>query len=108
MFGTKNENATTNKVDYNVRVLSARATKNDKIVMIDIDVNGVKIKSCMLKELEVKNDGQKYKKGDICFVLQFPSEKVGDKYYNRCWFPISNDLMQDILKQTEAKLEAKK
>ena len=107
MFGT-NKTEDNNKVTYNVTVEAARATKNDKIVMIDIDVNGVKIKSCMIKELEVKSDGQKYKKGDICFVIQFPSEKVGDKYYNRCWFPVSNDLMQDSLKQTEAKLEAKK
>lgn len=107
MFGTNKNESNDNKVVYNVTVDAARSTKNEHIVMVDLDVNGVKIKSCMIKELEVKNDGEKYKKGDICFVLQFPSEKVGDKYYNRVWFPVSNQLMQDILDQTQKKLEAK-
>ena len=108
MFGTNEKKETDSKINYNVTVEAARSTKNEHIVMVDLDVNGVKIKSCMIKELTVKNDGEKYKKGDICFVLQFPSEKVGDKYYNRVWFPVSNELMQDILDQTQKKLEAKK
>lgn len=107
MFGTNaNENKTAAKVDYNVKVISARATKNEHIVMIDLDVNGVKISSCMLKEIVCKTDGEKHKAGDICFVLNFPSEKVGDKYYDRAWFPVSNELMDDILKQTQKKLES--
>lgn len=107
MFGTKNENTTAAaKVDYKVTVTSARATKNEHIVMVDLDVNGVKISSCMIKEIVCKTDGEKHKAGDICFVLNFPSEKVGDKYYNRAWFPVSNELMDDILKQTQKKLEA--
>ena len=108
MFGTNKNESNDAKVVYNVTVDAARSTKNEHIVMVDLDVNGVKIKSCMIKELTVKNDGEKYKKGDICFVLQFPSEKVGDKWYNRVWFPVSNELMQDILDQTQKKLEAKK
>ena len=108
MFGTNKNESNDNKVIYNVTVEAARSTKNDHIVMVDLDVNGVKIKSCMIKELTVKNDGEKYKKGDICYILQFPSEKVGDKWYNRVWFPVSNELMQDILDQTQKKLEAKK
>ena len=106
MFG-KSEKKTAeeqSKVTYTIKVLDVRRTKNDKIVMIDIDVNGVTIRSCMLKEVTVKEDGEKYKKGDVCYILNFPSEKSGDKYYNRAWFPISNANMEDICKQVEALL----
>ena len=101
MFGTKNSNeeAAQAKQAYSIKVDAARATKNDHIVMVDLDVNGVKIKSCMLKEIEVQKDGEKHKKGDICYVLNFPSEKNGDKYYNRVWFPVSNTDMEIILNQ---------
>ena len=108
MFGTnkeKTEKAAAEKVDYNITVTAARATKNDQIVMVDLLVNGVSIKSCMLKELTVTKDGTKYKKGDTCYVLNFPSEKSGDKYYNRVWFPVSNDNMETILSQVQSLLE---
>lgn len=108
MFGTnkekKTEDAAREKVNYDITVLAARATKNERIVMIDILVNGIEIKSCMLKEITVTKDGTKYKKGDTCYMLNFPSEKVGDKYYNRVWFPVSNESMEVILKQTESLL----
>ena len=107
MFGTEKKEekkAASDKVEYKIRVEDVRATKSDVIVMVDLDVNGVKIKSCMLKELTVTKDGKKYKKGDTCYVLNFPSEKVGYKYYNRCWFPVSNDNMDDILKQVKSLL----
>lgn len=106
MFGTKKEEkaAASEKKEYQIKVESARATKNEHIVMVDLDVNGVKIKSCMIKETTVKKDGEKYKAGDTCYILNFPSEKVGDKYYNRCWFPVSNDNMKDILGQVESLL----
>ena len=106
MFGSKKEEKkeSTQKVDYKIKVEAARATKNDAIVMIDLDVNGVKIKSCMLKEATVKEDGEKYKKGDKCYFLNFPSEKVGDKWYTRVWFPVSNANLEDIINQTESLL----
>lgn len=107
MFGTNKEvkkEAAAGKVEYIIKVEAARATKNDQIIMIDLDVNGIKIKSCMLKEATVTKDGEKYKKGDTCYFLNFPSEKVGDKYYNRVWFPVSNDNMQDIIRQVKALL----
>lgn len=100
MFGTNDTKAEGKRV-YEVTVEAARKTKNDKIVMLDLDVNGIKIKSCMLKEDTVKKDGEKYKKGDVCYFLNFPSEKVGDKYYNRVWFPVSNDCMADIIEQVK-------
>ena len=105
MFDTKKEEkATGNKVTYVIKVDAARKTKNDSIIMLDLDVNGVKIKSCMLKEAEVTKDGEKHKKGDICYFLNFPSEKVGDKYYNRAWFPVSNANLEDIIDQVKALL----
>ena len=109
MFGTAKEakkEAASDKVDYVIKVEAARATKNDAIVMVDLDVNGVKIKSCMLKEAVVTKDGEKYKKGDKCYFLNFPSEKVGDKYYNRVWFPVSNENMEDIISQVKSLLSS--
>ena len=94
------------KRSYEITVDAARLTKKDSIVMVDLDVNGVKIKSCMLKEITVKKDGEKYKKGDITYVLNFPSEKGSDgKYYNRVWFPASKEMIADICKQVESLLE---
>lgn len=92
------------RITYEIKVEAARATKNDKIVMVDLDVNGVKIKSCMLKEATVTKDGEKHKKGDTVYFLNFPSEKVGDKYYNRAWFPVSNDNLEDIINQVKSLL----
>ena len=90
----------TEKKEYIVKVLAARETKNDAIVMVDIDVNGVKIYSCILKELTVKEDGKKYKKGDKCYVLNLPQEKGSDgKYYDRVWFPRSNDMIDSVFEQ---------
>ena len=105
MFGTKKEEKNeSGKIEYVITVEAARATKNDSIVMVDLDVNGVKIKSCMLKEGTVTKDGEKYKKGDKCYFLNFPSEKVGDKYYNRAWFPVSNKNLEDIIRQVQSLL----
>lgn len=107
MFGTNEKKEVKNdaaKTEYKIKVDAARATKNEAIVMVDLDVNGVKIKSCMLKEAEVKKDGEKYKKGDTCYFLNFPSEKVGDKYYNRAWFPVSNKNLEDIILQVKTLL----
>ena len=106
MFGSekKEVKATEQKRSFEIKVDAARTTKNDKIVMVDLDVNGVKIKSCMLKEAVVKEDGEKHKKGDIVYFLNFPSEKVGDKYYNRAWFPYSNENIEDIVNQVKALL----
>lgn len=104
MFGTEKKEVKDNAVSYTVKVDAVRKTKNDSIYMVDLDVNGVKIKSCILKEVEVKKTGTKYKAGDKIQLLQFPSDKVGDKYYNRVWFPITNEHIADIVKQAESLL----
>lgn len=105
MFGTTKEvKKDTADVKYTFTVKAVRQTKNDKIVMLDLDINGVTVKGCMLKEITVKQDGEKHKAGDICYVVNFPSEKVGDKYYNVVWAPVSNDNLDDILRQVKALL----
>ena len=103
MFNSENKEQT-DKRTYEVNVLNVRKTKNDAILMLDIDVNGVKIYSCIFKKVTVKKDGQKYKKGDKCYVLSLPSEKSGDKYYDRVWFPVSNETMDTIIEQIKEKL----
>lgn len=97
MFNSKKNE---DKVNYEVTVIGARQTKNDKIVMVDLDVNGVKIYSCILKEITVKKDGEKYKKGDTCYILNLPQEKGTDgKYYDRVWFPISSKITDSVVDQ---------
>lgn len=101
MFGTNEKKE--EKRSYQVKVDAARRTKNDSIVMIDLDINGVKVKSCMLKEIVCQKDGDKHKKGDICYVVNFPSEKaLNGKYYNTVWCPLSNDNIEDIIKQVQS------
>ena len=108
MFGktekTAEATAEAKKIDYDITVKEVRRTKNDKIVMLDLIVNGVSIKSCILKEVTVKEDGEKHKKGDTCYILNFPSEKSGYKYYNRVWFPVSSEDMEKICNQVKALL----
>ena len=105
MFGTTKEEKE-GSMKYDVKVMAARTTKNDSIVMIDLDINGVKVKSCMLKEIECKEDGKVHKKGDICYVVNFPAEKGKDgKWYNMVWCPLSNDNIDDIVKQVQSILK---
>ena len=108
MFGKnekKSEEAkTAEQINYDIKVDEVRRTKKDNILMVDLIVNGVWIKSCMLKEVICKEDGEKHKKGDTCYILQFPSEKSGDKYYNRAWFPVSNENIEEICKQVASLL----
>lgn len=103
MFDTKKE--TKSNFDYSIHVDAARTTKNDSIIMFDMTVNGISIKSCMLKEITVKKDGEVHKKGDKCYVVNFPSEKVGDKYYNRVWFPVTNKHIDLIISQIQSLLD---
>ena len=102
MFGTKEKEV---KQEYVIKVDAARTTKNDYIIMVDLDINGVKVKSCMLKEVECKKDGKTHKAGDICYVVNFPSEKGHNgKWYNTVWCPLSNNNIEDIVKQVQSLL----
>ncbi len=101
MFETESKRPTHETKDYVVKVDKVIKTKNDSMLMLNLDINGVLVNSCMLKEVTVKKDGQKYKAGDKCYVLDFPSQKVGDKYYRTVWFPVSSENMQSIIEQVK-------
>ena len=101
MFETESKRPTHETKEYIVKVDKVIKTKNDSMLMLNLDINGVLVNSCMLKEVTVKKDGQKYKAGDKCYVLDFPSQKVGDKYYRTVWFPVSSENMQSIIKQVK-------
>ena len=97
---------TEEKTNYDVKVIAARQTKNESIVMVDLNVNGVKIYSCILKEVVFTKDTEAHKKGDVCTLLNLPQEKGRDgKWYERVWFPISNAMIDSVRKQVEAILE---
>ena len=106
MFGTKKEEKQdAAKREYEVKVLEVRQTSDDAVVMIDLDINGVTIKSCALKEVTCNKDGDVHKKGDICYVVNFPSTKAKNgKYYSTCWCPLSKEHINDIVKQVQSLL----
>lgn len=103
MFGeeTKSTRPTHETKDYVIKVDKVIKTKNENLLMINLDVNGVLINGCFLKEVTVKEDGQKYKKGDKCYVVDYPTQKVGDKYYRQVWFPVSNENRDSIIEQVK-------
>lgn len=93
---------TEEKTNYDIKVIAARQTKNENIVMVDLNVNGVKIYSCVLKEVTCTKDTEAHKKGDVCTLLNLPQEKGTDgKYYDRVWFPISTGMIDSVRKQVE-------
>lgn len=103
MFGekTKSTRPTHETKDYVIKVDKVIKTKNDNLLMINLDVNGVLINGCFLKEVTVKEDGQKYKKGDKCYIIDYPSQKVGNKYYRQVWFPVSNKNLASVIEQVK-------
>lgn len=93
---------TEEKTNYDVKVIAARQTKSESIVMVDLNVNGVKIYSCILKEVVCTKDTEAHKKGDVCTLLNLPQEKGSDgKWYDRVWFPISNKMIDSVREQVE-------
>ena len=85
------------RVKYVVKVLRAKdfteKSKLDTNVAFDMEVNGIKIYGCWLKEGTSK-------KGENYSMVILPS-KVGKdgKYYSVAWFPISKKLVEDIREQ---------
>ena len=85
------------RVEYDVNVLRAKDfTENSKLdtnVAFDMEVNGIKIYGCWLKEGTGK-DGKEYS------LISLPSQKGKDgNYYSVAWFPISKELTKEIRKQ---------
>lgn len=83
-----------NKVEYKVTVTKAKEIKDGKVTF-DCEANGIKIYSCWYNEYKTKD-------GKDGTMLSFPSYKGSDgKYYNYVWFPISQELKDDIIAQIE-------
>ena len=85
------------RVDYVVNVLRAKdfteKSKLDTNVTFDMEVNGIKIYGCWLKEGTGK-DGKEYS------LISLPSHKGKDgNYYSVAWFPISKELTKEIREQ---------
>ena len=85
------------RVDYVVNVLRAKdlteKSNLDTNVAFDMEVNGIKIYGCWLKEGTGK-DGKEYS------LISLPSKKGKDgNYYNVAWFPISEELTKEIREQ---------
>ena len=85
------------RVEYVVKVLRAKdfteKSKLDTNVAFDMDVNGIKIYGCWLKEGTGK-DGKEYS------LVSLPSQKGKDgNYYSVAWFPISKELTKEIREQ---------
>ena len=85
------------RVEYDVNVLRAKdfteKSKLDTNVAFDMEVNGIKIYGCWLKEGTGK-DGKEYS------LISLPSKKGKDgNYYNVLWFPISEELTKEIREQ---------
>ena len=85
------------RVDYVVNVLRAKdfteKSNLDTNVAFDMEVNGIKIYGCWLKEGTGK-DGKEYS------LISLPSQKGKDgNYYSVAWFPISKELTKEIRDQ---------
>ena len=85
------------RVDYVVNVFRAKdcteKSKLDTNVAFDMDVNGIKIYGCWLKE-GINKDGKEYS------LISLPSQKGKDgNYYSVAWFPISKELTKEIREQ---------
>lgn len=88
----KKQNET--KVEFKATVLKAKEVKDGKVTF-DMEVNGIKIYSCWYNEYTNKS-------GKEGTMLSFPSYKGSDgNYYNYVWFPISQELKNDIIAQIE-------
>ena len=86
-----------NKVEYTAKVIRAHQF-DDGNISIDFDVNGVTIYGARYIQYKTKEG----KEGDMISLPSYKVEK--DKqtnYYNHVWFPMSNELKENILDQVE-------
>ena len=95
----KTEEQKVEAMTYNVEVLKIREIKDKPDnYRIDLMVNGVKIYGCRY----VTYTG---KEGVQDSFIAFPSYKGSDdKWYDIAWFPVNRELLGDIEKKMEAKL----
>ena len=97
MIKAKENTKNTEKVDYKVTVISAKAVKDGRAVF-DMEVNGVNIYGCWFTEYTNA-------KGEAGTMVTFPSyQGKNGTYYSHAWFPVSKELKEDIAKQIETLL----
>ncbi len=88
--GSKKEE--TKVVTYSIEVTRAKEIKGS--YAFDMEVNGIKIYGCWLKEGKNGN------------FVSFPSYKGSDgKYYSHVWFEISDDMEKEIEDKIEKALK---
>lgn len=87
-------NSTNNeRVEYNCEVIRAREVKEGRVAF-DMKVNGVTVYGCWYVEGE--KDGKPYT------IINLPQYKADNgKYYSWAWFPMSNEVKQNIIEQLE-------
>ena len=89
MKGSKNNE--TIRHDYKLGNIPRAKEVKEGVVSFDMTINGITIYGCWYKECTGK-DGKEYQ------IISFPQEKGADgKYYNKVWFPISNELKEVII-----------
>ena len=67
MFNKEKTEERTGKAD--IKIIRAKQTKKDNVVVFDMSVNGVSIYGCFLREVTVKADGKRYK-ADTWYMLK--------------------------------------
>ena len=83
---------TKEKINYEVKVTRAAEVKEGSYAF-DMVCNGINVYGMFL------NQGENESGGEFSFI-NFPSQKGKDgKFYNFCWFPISNELQTEIENQ---------
>lgn len=89
MKGTKN----TERVEYVCEVIRAKEVKEGRVAF-DMKVNGVTVYGCWY--VEGTKDGNPYT------IVNLPQYKAENgKYYSHAWFPMSNEVKQNIIEQLE-------
>lgn len=90
------KNEAKNNIEYNVEVLRVREVNN--AYTLDINVNGVTIYGCWYRTYTDKEGNERG-------FVAFPSHKGNDeKYYNHCWFPMNEKVLESIEKQMNSML----
>lgn len=80
---------------YDAKVTKARQFDNG--ISFDMECNGIKIYGCWHRQYEDRK-----KPGEMTSFISFPSRQGSDgKYYQHCWFPVSDELLDKIEKQIE-------
>lgn len=99
MIGNKKTNET--KTNYDVKVLKAHYIKQadkEQVISFDVIVNNINIYGMIYRAGESK-------KGKDYEMISFPARKgTDDNYYNHCWFPINDQLMEEIKEQISSKI----